>query len=79
MISECFCGITKQRGKVWNFVWWRRVFGAAPALKDVASFDLLSKKVSSFARNPHHLFGALIVRLQIGIGNAPVLDRVVFR
>src|SRR6266567_2439357 len=51
MISECFCGISEQGGKVRNLDGRVRILSAAPAFKDIASFNLLSANITCFARN----------------------------
>src|SRR5271169_3507381 len=51
MISERFCSIAEQGGKVWNLDGRVRILGAPPPFKDIASFNPFSANITCFAGN----------------------------
>ena len=55
------------------------IFGAAPALEDVAAFYFFSSYIPGLAGNAHHLLRARVVRFHLVVGDAPILNRMVFR
>src|SRR5262249_37797804 len=51
----------------------------ARTLEDVAALDLLAAQVSGLARGAAELLEAIVIRLEIVVGDAPSLDGHVFR
>ena len=45
------------------------------AFKWIAAVDNPAAQVAGFSADPHHLLGAPVVRFQLIVGDAPVLDR----
>jgi hypothetical protein len=79
VISEAFCGLGEDQPGLRHNEGLVRIFVAAWAFKDIAAFNPLAAQIACLAGGAAQALEVVIVRLDVVIADAPVLDRHVLR
>src|SRR6202022_1161267 len=75
MVAEALRALAEDRAEIGLLERWVGVFARSRRLERVAAGLDLALDVAGFAADATEIFEAVVVRLKIVIGDAPVLDR----
>src|SRR3954463_14531322 len=74
VVAVAFGRLAKKRRAERLLLRRGRVLPRARLFEDVAAGNLLSLEVARLARNTQQIFEAVVVRLEVGVRHAPILE-----